>query len=172
MTNPFTQPSNNPFANVFGASNPHMQPLAPWLSPTANVQELERRIQELKTVQFWLEQNTRALSAGIQMLEVQKLTLITLNNMGANMAEMMRSWPSFAQNISPENQSRDAKNMNFSSQDAENSNNKNPNAPWENMMQPWWGALLQQFQNIASQNTFMGATTEKANPDSSQSVES
>jgi hypothetical protein len=40
-----------------------------------SIPELDKRIQDLKTVQFWLEQNARLLAATIQALEVQKLTL-------------------------------------------------------------------------------------------------
>lgn len=37
---------------------PQMPPLSSWVAPTINVEELEKRINELKTVQFWLEQNS------------------------------------------------------------------------------------------------------------------
>lgn len=49
-----------------------MPNMASWVAPTLSVEELDKRIQELKTVQFWLEQNTNALKATIQALEVQK----------------------------------------------------------------------------------------------------
>ena len=54
---------------------------AQWVAPTVDPEEVERRIQELRTVQFWLEQNTTALKATIQALEVQKMTLATLKGM-------------------------------------------------------------------------------------------
>ena len=46
-----------------GASNsiPQMPNLGNWVAPTLNVEELETRIEELKAVHFWLEQNSRAL---------------------------------------------------------------------------------------------------------------
>ena len=49
-----------------------------WVAPTLDPEELDKRIQELKTVQFWLEQNTKAVGATIQALEVQRMTLNTL----------------------------------------------------------------------------------------------
>ena len=49
-----------------------------WVAPTLNPEELEKRIEELRTVQFWLEQNARMLAATIQALEVQRMTLSTL----------------------------------------------------------------------------------------------
>ena len=45
------------------------------VAPTLSVEEVDKRIQELKTVQYWLEQNGHALKATIQALEVQKMTL-------------------------------------------------------------------------------------------------
>lgn len=57
------------------AGMPQMPPLSGWVAPTISVEELEKRISELKAVQFWLDQNSRALTATVQALEVQKMTL-------------------------------------------------------------------------------------------------
>lgn len=59
-----------------------------WSVPTLDPDELDKRIQELKTVQFWLEQNTTALKATIQALEVQKMTLTTLRTMNVGLTDM------------------------------------------------------------------------------------
>jgi hypothetical protein len=59
-----------------------------WVAPTLDVEELEKRIQELKAVHFWLDQNSKALAATIQALEVQKMTLATLKSMNVNLGEM------------------------------------------------------------------------------------
>ncbi|WP_319016831.1 PhaM family polyhydroxyalkanoate granule multifunctional regulatory protein [Diaphorobacter aerolatus] len=64
-----------------------MPGLASWVAPTVSVEELEKRINELKSVQFWLEQNSRALAATVQALEVQKMTLATLENMNVAMGD-------------------------------------------------------------------------------------
>ena len=73
-----------------GASTniPQMPNLSNWVAPTLNVEELEKRIEELKAVHFWLEQNSRALGATIQALEVQKMTLATLKGMNFNLGDM------------------------------------------------------------------------------------
>ncbi len=73
-----------------GASNniPQMPNLGNWVAPTLNVEELEKRIEELKQVHFWLEQNSRALGATIQALEVQKMTLSTLKGMNFNIGDV------------------------------------------------------------------------------------
>src|SRR5690349_11902709 len=62
-----------------------------WVAPTLNPEELEKRIDELRTVQFWLEQNARMLAATIQALEVQRMTLSTLKTMNVQMDDLRDS---------------------------------------------------------------------------------
>ena len=77
-----------------GASSsvPQMPSLSNWVAPTISVEELEKRIDELKAVQFWLEQNSRALTATIQALEVQKMTLATLKGMNFSMGDVANAF--------------------------------------------------------------------------------
>ena len=78
------------FANLPGfdflksLSSAQTATLNPWLKPTLDPKELDQRIQELKTVHFWLEQNAKALAATIQALEVQRMTLSTLQQMNVD----------------------------------------------------------------------------------------
>ncbi|MEO8524393.1 MAG: PhaM family polyhydroxyalkanoate granule multifunctional regulatory protein [Caldimonas sp.] len=62
-----------------------------WVAPTLDPAELEKRISELRTVQFWLEQNARMLATTIQALEVQKMTLSTLKTMNVQMGDLRES---------------------------------------------------------------------------------
>jgi hypothetical protein len=62
-----------------------------WVAPTLNPEELGKRIEELRTVQFWLEQNARMLAATIQALEVQRMTLSTLQTMNVPLAQLRDS---------------------------------------------------------------------------------
>ena len=71
---------------------PQMPNLGNWVAPTLNVEELDRRIDELKAVQFWLDQNATALKATIQALEVQKMTLATLKGMNFNMGDVANAF--------------------------------------------------------------------------------
>ena len=59
-----------------------------WTVPTLDPAELDKRIQELKTVQFWLEQNARMIAMTIQGLEVQRMTLSTLQGMNVSMEQL------------------------------------------------------------------------------------
>ena len=70
------------------AGSSKMPGLSSWIAPTMSVEDLEKRVEELKAVQFWLEQNSRALTATIQALEVQKMTLSTLKGMNVSMGDM------------------------------------------------------------------------------------
>jgi hypothetical protein len=71
-----------------GAAMPAM---GQWVAPTLNLEELEKRINELRTVQFWLEQNARLLGTTIQALEVQRMTLSTLKTMNVSMTDLRES---------------------------------------------------------------------------------
>lgn len=55
-----------------GAAVPGM---GQWIAPTLDPEVIDKRIDELRTVQFWLEQNARLLATTIQALEVQRMTL-------------------------------------------------------------------------------------------------
>ncbi|NCN70644.1 MAG: hypothetical protein GW928_06420 [Rhodoferax sp.] len=77
-----------------GASQavPQMPNLSNWIAPTLNEEELEKRINELKAVHFWLDQNSKALGATVQALEVQKMTLATLKGMNFNMGDVANAF--------------------------------------------------------------------------------
>ena len=73
-------------------SIPQLPNLGSWVAPTLNVEELDKRIDELKAVQFWLDQNATALKATIQALEVQKMTLATLKGMNFNFGDVANAF--------------------------------------------------------------------------------
>jgi predicted XRE-type DNA-binding protein len=73
-------------------SIPQLPNLSNWVAPTLNVEELDKRIDELKAVQFWLDQNAMALKATIQALEVQKMTVATLKGMNFNFGDVANAF--------------------------------------------------------------------------------
>ncbi len=79
-------------ASGAGQSIPQMPNLGSWVAPTLNVEELDKRIDELKAVQFWLDQNAMALKATIQALEVQKMTVATLKGMNFNFGDVANAF--------------------------------------------------------------------------------
>ena len=88
----FLQNLTKQAAGSANQSQPQMPNLGGWIAPTLNVEELDKRIQELKAVQFWLDQNAAALRATIQALELQKMTLATLKGMNFSMADMANAF--------------------------------------------------------------------------------
>jgi len=135
-------------ANPGAKGSPQGMPnMASWVAPTMNVEELDKRIQELKTVQFWLEQNTNALKATIQALEVQKMTLSTLQGMNVNMQDLAKAFTAKMPDLNkaPEAEKPAAAEAPTATPHAE----ANDKGPAVDPMQ-WWGSLTQQFQNIAA----------------------
>jgi hypothetical protein len=51
--------------------------------PTLNIEELDKRIQDLKSVENWLQLNMSVLRSTIQGLEVQRATLAALQSFSA-----------------------------------------------------------------------------------------
>lgn len=68
------------------------QQLPNMLMPTLDVNELEKRIADLRAVEQWLELNAGILRTTIQSLEVQRATIATLKGISSAMlAPMMKS---------------------------------------------------------------------------------
>jgi len=79
--------------NIPGAGIPGMSgmPGVPGITaPALSVEDLDKRIADMKAVESWLNLNLTMLRGTIQAMEVQRGTLSTLKSMGASMAEAMR----------------------------------------------------------------------------------
>jgi hypothetical protein len=153
-----------------------MPGMASWVAPTLSIEDIDKRIQELKSVLFWLEQNTTALKATIQAMEVQKMTLTTLQSMNVNMADLAKAFTAKPPvnepaQAAPADTASASKSSLFSPKPApqaapaQPTPNEAPKAeaspasetktadtasqPAVDPMQ-WWGALTQQFQGIAA----------------------
>ena len=145
-----------------------LPPFSSWVAPTVSVEEIDKRIEELKAVQFWLDQNGKALAATVQALQVQKMTLSTLKGIDVN-------WQQLPQAVGP-TQSGDLSNSpmktkqkaaaaqrqaSAATQAAADTPPPEPAKPTEptgaaphpmaEQAQQWWGSLTQQFQHIAQQ---------------------
>ena len=157
---------------------PQLPNLGNWIAPTLNVEELEKRVQELKAVQFWLDQNAAALKATIQALEVQKMTLNTLKGMNFNMVDVANAFKlkisdslsggmqrtadkpkGFAGlEIPPSAFQANKEKADTGSDTGEKSSGSRAEADEAPAAAPgmadpmqWWGALTQQFQTIAAE---------------------
>lgn len=61
-------------------------PLPGMVAPTLDLDDLDKRIQDLRTVEHWLQMNLNMLQATVQGLEVQRSTLNALKAMGEQAA--------------------------------------------------------------------------------------
>ena len=176
-------------AQSAGTASSPMGRVPQWVAPTVSVEEVDKRIAELKAVQFWLEQNGRALNATIQALEVQRMTLSTLKDMNVSMSELAKSfpfpgaaaadaakaasasshggWPMWGGSAKAEPEPEPApkvepqpepepqaapqneKKAQAADEPASGQTEKASQAAMGQAMQ-WWGALTQQFQQIAA----------------------
>jgi hypothetical protein len=62
--------------------NPMGFPLPGMVAPTISVDEIERKLNELRTVENWLKMNLAFLQMTIKTLEMQKSALETLSGKG------------------------------------------------------------------------------------------
>jgi hypothetical protein len=111
-----------------GGALPGMQQ---WVAPTLDPEELDKRIQELRTVQFWLENNAKLLGTTIQALEVQRMTLGTLQRMNLPLADLRQALTAKTPAPAPAQPAA-------------------TQAPAAIDPMQWWGALTQQFSEIAA----------------------
>jgi len=138
-----------------------------WVAPTLDPEELDKRIQELKTVHFWLEQNAKAVGATIQALEVQRMTLATLKGMNMSFQDLAESLK-----VKPQADPKPESAYSFTqsetaaapmaepepSADHETRSQAKPKKTAKASVQhaagvdpaQWWGALTDQFQHIAT----------------------
>ncbi len=137
---------------------PQMPNLSNWVAPTLNVEELDKRITDLKAVHFWLEQNASALGATIQALEVQKMTLATLQGMNFSMGDVANALKLKATDAvvggvqkAAETAAGAAGAVSGVAKAARGKRAAAQPGPG-GVVDPlqWWGALTQQFQQIAA----------------------
>ncbi len=151
-----------------------------WVAPTLNPEELGKRIEELRTVQFWLEQNARMLAATIQALEVQRMTLSTLKTMNVPMNELrdalkvpVAEFPGFpgmpgqamevgkkVTKVAMKGAGKAASTAAGMAAAATGTGKKKDAGAGVDPMQ-WWSALTQQFSQVAA-NAMKDSATEAA----------
>jgi hypothetical protein len=127
------------------AGLPHM---GQWIAPTLDPDELGKRIGELRTVQFWLEQNARLLGTTIQALEVQKMTLSTLKTMNLPLADLTEALK-IRMPVAPAEPAAPEPPPPAPPPSSESPAGQAAAAGVVDPLQ-WWGALTQQFTELAT----------------------
>jgi hypothetical protein len=139
----------------------------------------------LKAVHYWLDQNSKALGATIQALEVQKMTLATLKGMNFNLGDVanafkLKAADSMASGMksvgdraasTAKTISDVAASVGGSGKSGKAGAKSKPASGIAGLVDPLqlWGSLTQQFQQIASsamkdatRNTALDATKNMA----------
>jgi hypothetical protein len=143
------------------------------VTPTVSVDELDKKIKDLKTVESWLNVNMNMLRSTIQAFEVQRATIATLKTMGENFAQQMNTaqagfaaapetskpnaaWPMHAPESAPVKPA--AKEAEPPKTDqapkataakADAGDKSETSAPFANPA-AWWGLLQDQFKQAVS----------------------
>jgi len=150
-TNAFTKlvPGFDFLQNLMQGAGPAAPAMGQWIAPTLNPEELEKRIGELKTVQFWLEQNARMIGVTVQALEVQRMTLSTLQTMNLPMAELQKALTlPTAPPVAPAAPSPAPAEPPATAAAAASAGTAAKPAGVDPVQ--WWGALTQQFTELAT----------------------
>jgi hypothetical protein len=146
------------------------------VTPTVSIDELDKKIKDLKTVESWLNVNMNMLRGTIQAMEVQRATIATLKSMGESFAQQMNTasnaagfaaapeapksnagWPMPAQEAGPVKAAKSpeppkaepAPEPKTETVKTEAADKGESNAPFANPA-AWWGLLQDQFKQAVS----------------------
>jgi hypothetical protein len=79
--------------NLWGSMNMPGMNLPGMAAPTLSIEELDKKISDLKAVESWLNVNMTMLRGTIQALEVQRGTIATLKSVGASFSAIAKQEP-------------------------------------------------------------------------------
>ncbi|WP_321907541.1 PhaM family polyhydroxyalkanoate granule multifunctional regulatory protein [Paraburkholderia sp. J11-2] len=138
---PGTEPG---VAQAFG---PSLSMMSDMMTPLTNIEELDKRITDLRAVEQWLKLNLGMLQSAIQALEVQRATLSTLRAFGAFAQAQMT--PTHAESEAPRagaSRERAAEPEGASAGDAAEGA---ASAPPGFDAGSWWNLVQAQFNQLA-----------------------
>lgn len=150
---------SNP-ANLAAMAMRLPQQLPSMMAPTFDVNELEKRIADLRAVEQWLELNATMLRTTIQTLEVQRATIATLKGIsGAMLAPLTKpgqksepAMPPVAFPASPPPADESAARARKSGPKRHRAQPPEPPTVADAPLNPtaWWNTLQDQFTKIAA----------------------
>lgn len=134
-------------------------------APTLSVDDLDKKIKDLKAVEIWLNVNTSMVRGSIQALEVQRATLAALKSMGEAMAGQGNPFAAFAQQAAsqPAGPAQDAQ---ADAPKAEAGALPGDASAAMGMANPamWWTVMQEQFQQALAQAVSANAAAGAAAP--------
>ncbi|KAA1015045.1 transcriptional regulator [Paraburkholderia panacisoli] len=147
-----------------GGLGPSLSMMSDMMAPLTNIEELDKRITDMRAVEQWLKLNLSMLQSAIQALEVQRATLSALRAFGAFAQSSMaqpaaasaapspapaRGWPHPAAPAAPSAASpQSAAPQADNEASAENGEEETPATPAFDAS-AWWNLLQSQFNQIA-----------------------
>lgn len=138
---------------VPGMSMPSMPTIQGMAIPTVSLEELDKRITELKSVESWLNMNVGMLHNTIQALEIQRGTVATLHALSSTMAQTMQANAHADDNA-------DGKKEDASSDAAPD---VSPGvSPLLNQSAAWWNAVQEQFKQALNTALEKSASNDEA----------
>ncbi|CAN0623806.1 conserved protein of unknown function [Burkholderia multivorans] len=145
---------------------PSLSSMSDMMAPLTSVEELDKRITDLRAVEQWLKLNLGMLQSAIQALEVQRATLATLRAFGA-FAQSSMSAAEEAVAAAAAAPHGDAPNAGPGEAPPPEGEAASPNAGFD--PSGWWNLLQTQFSQLASlamaQPGAQGAAPAEAAPD-------
>jgi len=144
-----------PFGSAFPGSEPGMaQGFGPSLSmvsdmmaPLTNIEELDKRISDLRSVEQWLKLNLNMLQSSIQAMEVQRATLSTLRAFGAFAQSQMTPPPASHASSHAEKHAARAPEPGPAPEASASDNSDAPPPGFD--ASAWWNLLQAQFNQLA-----------------------
>ena len=127
------------------------QALPSMIAPTLDVEEIDKRIADLRAVEQWLNLNVSMLHTAIQSLEVQRNTIATLRSFGGAMLTTMSKpgeaapAPAIAPAVAPAPASAPAPSARAPRKPAAHAASGVPLSP-----AAWWNTLQEQFARVAA----------------------
>jgi hypothetical protein len=174
----------SPFGSAFSGAQPgaglgpSLSMMSDMMAPLTNVEELDKRITDMRAVEQWLKLNLSMLQSAIQALEVQRATLATLRAFGAfaqsSMAQPAAAsaapsptpasgWP-HPPTPSPKAAAESAASSDHASSPDDAEEDAPATPPFD--ASAWWNLLQSQFNQIAqfamTQPAAGGAATDTA----------
>lgn len=151
----------NPFAAAMPGGGqgvgPSLSMMSDMLAPLTNIEELDKRVTDMRAVEQWLKLNLNMLQSAIQALEVQRATLATLRSFGAFAQSSMES----AKNAAADAPRTAGWPMGGAAKSDEPKQAASPEPSADDAPQPaaslppgfdpggWWNALQSQFNQLA-----------------------
>ncbi|AZQ52425.1 PhaM family polyhydroxyalkanoate granule multifunctional regulatory protein [Burkholderia cenocepacia] len=141
-----------PFPGATHGLPPSLSSMSDMMSPLTNVEELDKRITDLRAVEQWLKLNLGMLQSAIQALEVQRATLATLRAFGAFAQSSMSAAEEAAVAAAQAAKTASAGEAAPAGDAAASAADAPEGDPAQQPFDPsgWWNLLQTQFNQLAS----------------------